>query len=263
MDLGIRGKTALVGGSGSGIGLAIAEGLAAEGANVALSARHAERVQAAARLIAKRHGVKTCAVVCDLSEKEGASSFVADARRNLGPISILVTNAGGPPAGLFAGLDDAAWERAFHLTLMSAVRVIREALPDMTKAKWGRVVNIASISIRQPIDGLLLSNSLRSAVAGMAKTLSREVGPDGVLVNTVCPGYTQTDRLMDLAKREATAKGVPIEAIVSDWKETTPVRRIGTPEEVAALAVFLCSGPASYITGTTICVDGGRVAGLP
>jgi 3-oxoacyl-[acyl-carrier protein] reductase len=252
-----------VGGSGSGIGLAVAEELASEGVNVALCARDGVRVRAAADGIAKRFAVRTAAVACDLSKSEGVSGFAAVARTSLGPISILVANAGGPAAGTFASLDDAAWERAFHLTLMSCVRLVREALPDMMEAGWGRIVNIASVSIRQPIDGLLLSNALRSAVAGMAKTISREVGPHGVLVNTACPGYTRTDRLMEIAGREADTRGVPLDAILEGWREGTPLRRFGTPAEIAAMAVFLCSERASYITGTTICVDGGRVAGLP
>ncbi|MBI3448391.1 MAG: SDR family oxidoreductase [Acidobacteria bacterium] len=263
MDLGIRGKTALVGGSSGGIGRAIAEGLAAEGANVAVCSRSAGAARKAADEIARRHGVRTTAIECDLSEPAGATTFVAGARAALGAVSILVTNSGGPPTGVFRTTDDAAWERGHHVTLMSAVRLIRECLPDMTRARWGRIVNIASISVRQPIDGLLLSNALRAAVVGMAKTLSREIGPEGVLVNTVCPGYTQTPRLAEVAEIDASSRGISPEAVVAGWVEGTPLRRVGTPEEIAAVAVFLCSGPASYVTGTTICVDGGRVAGLP
>jgi len=253
----------MVAGSSSGIGRAVAEALAAEGVNVALCSRGKEAVESAAGDIAGSHGVRTFAIACDLSASEGPERFVAESRQALGPASILVTNAGGPAAGVFAALDDGAWEQAFHLTLMSTVRLIRKALPDMRQDRWGRVVNIASISVRQPIDGLMLSNSLRSAVVGLAKTLSREVGPDGILVNTVCPGYTRTDRLMDLAEREAKSTGTQARAVMEAWREQTPVRRIGAPAEVAALVAFLCSEKASYITGTTICVDGGRVMGLP
>jgi 3-oxoacyl-[acyl-carrier protein] reductase len=263
MDFGIRGKTAYVAASGAGIGRAVAAALAAEGANVALCARNSERVRQTAREIGSAHGVRTAGVAVDLSEDTGSATFVEVARRLLGPASILVTNAGGPPAGEFESLEDAQWEKACRLTLMSAVRLIRECLPDMKAAKWGRIVNISSISVRQPIDGLLLSTALRSAVVGMAKTLSREAGPHGVLVNTVCPGYTRTDRLTDLAARHARQSGSTPEQVIDGWKGETPVRRIGEPEEIAALVAFLCSERASFITGTTICVDGGRVSGLP
>lgn len=263
MDLGITGRTALVAASGTGIGRAIARGLAAEGARVALCARTAAVVEQTAGEIQREHAVDTCAVACDLSRPGGPEEFVARASERLGPPTILVANAGGPPAGGFQGLDDGDWEGAFQLTLMSAVRLARAALPSMRREKWGRILNIASVSVRQPIDGLLLSNSLRAAVVGLAKTLSREVGPAGILVNNLCPGYTFTDRLEELAERRARDAGTAPEAVYEGWKAQTPLGRIGTPEEVASLAVFLCSQAASYITGQTICVDGGLVAGLP
>jgi 3-oxoacyl-[acyl-carrier protein] reductase len=262
MDFGIAGKVALVAGSSRGIGRAVAESLAAEGVNLGLCARSEGPLRAAAREIAERFGVKTVAVPCDLSTPKGAALFISKARSSLGEATILVTNAGGPPPGNFESMNEADWLGAFNLTLMSTVRLAREALPAMRRARWGRIVNIASISVKQPVDGLLLSNALRGAVVGMAKTLSREAGGDGILVNNVCPGYTFTDRLRALAEGKARESGRQASEVLKEWAERTPLGRIGEPTEIAALAAFLCSQKASYITGTTTCVDGGHTAGI-
>jgi len=180
----------------------------------------------------------------------------------MGPVEILVTNAGGPRPGRFDRLGPDDWEAAFRLTLRSAVELCRHAVPDMKAAGWGRIVLLTSVSVKQPIEGLMLSNSLRAAVAGFAKTLSNEYGSHGILVNTVCPGYTLTDRLVELADIRAREAGLTSQEALDSMASNTPVARIARPEEVAAVVCFLCSERASYVTGTVLPVDGGLHRGL-
>ena len=189
----------------------------------------------------------------------GWVSQVAD---RFGTIDILVTNAGGPPPGTFDTLENSAWADAFHLNLLSVVDLCRATIPYMKANRWGRIINVTSISVKQPVDGLLLSNSLRAGVVGLAKTLSKELGPDNILVNNVCPGFTMTGRVDQLAKATAERKGVSPEDVLRDWESTIPLGRIGNTAEFAALVAFLASERASYITGTTIPIDGGVVQGL-
>jgi len=252
MDLQIAGRTALVTGASKGIGYAVAAGLAAEGARVALCARDEAALAAAAeRLRADGHDVLV--IPGDVATSDGVRSVLARATERLGPLDILVANAGGPPGGPPSALDDAAWARAFDLTLLSAVRLARGVVGPMRSRGWGRIVNVTSLSVRQPLLGLTLSNALRSAVTAFARTLAMEVAADGVTVNNVAPGYTATARLDELfADDYSRARLVA----------TIPAKRFGTPEEVAAAAVFLCSGQAAYVTGQTVLVDGG-VVGTP
>lgn len=257
MDLGLADKVACVAAASAGLGFAVARRLAAEGARVALCSRDESRVQDAAARIARETGAQTTAVACDLASPDGPARFVEEARGALGPVELLVCNAGGPAAGTFDELDDAAWERAFQLTLMSAVRLIRAALPDMRDRRFGRILAITSISAREPVDGLLLSNAFRAAVTGLVKTLSREVGCEGVTVNAIMPGYTATERLQELARGIAAREHIEPTQVYERWAQQTAVGRIATVEEFAATAAFLLSDKASSVTGAAVPVDGG------
>jgi 3-oxoacyl-[acyl-carrier protein] reductase len=252
MDLDIRGKIALVTGGSRGIGLAVAEGLAAEGARVALSARDEGQLERAVESLGAA-GAEAIGVPADVSDAGQVQVLFERVRAAFGDPLILVVNAGGPPAGLASGLSEEQWARGFDLTLMSAVRLAREALPAMRKAGWGRIVNITSLAVKQPVPNLTLSNAFRAAVTGFAKSLSNEVAADGVTVNNVGPGYTATERLEELFTDEAGRRRL---------MESIPTGRFGTPEEVASLAVYLASRQAAYLTGQTIVPDGGATLGL-
>jgi 3-oxoacyl-[acyl-carrier protein] reductase len=262
MDLGLKGKVALIGGSSHGLGRAAAGELAAEGAAVALCARNAEAVQAAAREIADFAGVPTLGIAADLSVAGEPARVVAEAVAALGPIDVLVTNTGGPPAGRFEEHDDAAWRGAVAQLLDSVVALTRAVLPGMRSRRWGRIINVTSIAAKQPVDDLILSNSVRAAVTGLARTLANEVAAQGITVNNVMPGYTRTDRLEHLALRVAAERGLDPADAYSAWNDEIPMGRLGEPREFAALVAFLASERAGYITGTSISVDGGWIRSL-
>lgn len=262
MDLGIKGKTAIVCGASQGLGRACAEGLAAEGANLVICSRDFDRIFNTARTISEACGVEIVPMACDVSQPESAAKLIREAESKFGAIHILVNNAGGPPVGTFEDIGDDTWEEAFQLTLMSAIRMSRVVLPLMKAQHWGRIINLTSISVKQPIQGLLLSNSLRAAVVGMAKTLSQEAGSHNVLVNNIATGSFDTDRLRTLFVKRAETESTTPERILSAHESAIPLGRLGTPEELANLVVFLASEKASYITGATISVDGGAFAGL-
>lgn len=262
MDLGLKGKVALVTAASQGIGLATAHSLAREGANLAICARSGAALHAAAGAIEREHGVKVQAIECDLLDAAAVDAMVKSVLAANKTVHVLVNNAGGPPPGPSGKLADADWQRAFELTLMSAVRVTTAVLPAMRRQKWGRIVNISSHSIKQPIADLMLSNSLRLAVAGWAKTLANEVAADNVLVNTVAPGWTRTDRVTRMLESRAQASGLTREQIESQLERAVPLGRIGRPEEIADVVTFLASERASLVTGSVLVVDGG-VAQVP
>lgn len=251
MDLGLKDRRALVTAASKGLGRACAEALAAEGARVFISSRDPATIESTGKAI-KAAGWAAADVSQDV---EG---LVEQARAKLGGLDILVVNAGGPPPGTFESTPLESWDVAFKLTLMSAVRLVKAALPDLKKSGQGRIVFITSVSVRQPIGNLALSNSLRAGVTGMAKTLSREVAPDAITVNCLAPDTILTDRMRQLA----AAAGGDVEGELKRRAATTPMKRLGDPAEFGAACAFLCSRQAGYITGQTIGVDGGSLLGV-
>jgi 3-oxoacyl-[acyl-carrier protein] reductase len=262
MDLGLAGKSALVAASSQGLGYAIAHELAAEGASVVLCARGEERLRAAAERIAGETGARVMPVMADVSKREDRERLAEAARSALGHVDVVVTNSGGPSPGTFEGVRPEAWQAAFETVLMSAVELIRAFLPGMKERRFGRVLNITSITVKQPVDNLLLSNALRAAVTGMARTLATEVAPFGVTVNNLLPGYTRTERLDELADAAAARDGTAPADFFARLERDIPARRLGEPRELAALAAFLASERAAYITGQSIPVDGGWIRSL-
>ncbi len=262
MDLGIRGRTAVVAASSKGMGRAIAHALAAEGAKVAMCSRDGDAIDAAAAEIAEATRADVYAAAVDVTDPAAVAKFVGLARENLGPITICVANCGGPPPGKFEDFDLDDWKRAFDTSFMSTLCLIRETLPDMKAASWGRVVTVTSTSVRQPVDGLLLSNAIRASVIGLIKSLSNEYGRDNILFNNVGPGLIATDRLMSIAGKRASAAGVSVDEMIETLSANASLKRVGQPDEFAAVATFLCSEKASYVTGTSLMVDGGLTKGI-
>ena len=262
MDLGLTGKVALVAAASRGLGRAVAQELAREGAHLVLCARGAETLRETARAIRASTGVRVSEVVADLSDPEGVDRVTACALADFGNVDILVTNAGGPPAGPFESHSAEAWRAAVRLNLDSVVEMCRALLPGMKERRWGRIINVTSIAVKQPVDNLILSNSVRAAVTGFARTLANEVAPFGVTVNNVMPGYTRTQRLEELAERNAALHGTTSGAERAEWESQTPMGRLGEPEEFAAMVAFLASERASFTTGASIPVDGGWIRSL-
>jgi 3-oxoacyl-[acyl-carrier protein] reductase len=262
MDLGLHKRVAIVAASSQGLGKACALELAREGADVVICARGAEPLTATAQEIREATGAEVLALAIDLTAATQIQHLAEETLRRFARIDVLVTNSGGPPPGYFDDLDDEAWMEAHALTLMSAVRLIRAVLPAMRLQKWGRIINITSVSVKQPIDNLLLSNVYRPGVIGLAKTLARQVAAEGITVNNVAPGYTRTARVLELTEARAQKQGKEVEEVLAEITASYPMQRMGRPEELAALVAFLASERASYITGTTIQADGGYVQGL-
>jgi len=262
MDMGLKGRVAIVAASSQGIGRATAEALAAEGCKVAICARNEQALAAAADKIAKQYTVEVFPRALDVTDADAVHGFVADVAAKFGAADICVTNAGGPPAKGFlaASVDD--WRRAVAANFMSTVYFAREVIPHMQRKRWGRIVTITSITTKQPVADLVLSNAVRAAVVGLVKSLANEFGKDGILVNNVGPGFTATDRLKELAKSRSAASGTAEKDILDGWAADAPLRRLGEPREVADTIVWLASERASYVTGQTVLVDGGIYKGL-
>ena len=262
MDLGLKNKVAAVAASSQGLGYAVARELSFEGARVAICSRGESAVREAAERISAETKREVFHCVTDVSKEGEAVRFIEAVEGKFGRVDILVTNAGGPPPG---GVDDLCMEdvdQAYHLTLKSAISMMMAVVPKMRERRWGRIVNMLSFTVKQPELNLLMSNTMRTALVGFSKSVAREIAADNVLINNVAPGYTRTERLEELAQDVARRQDEGVGDIYHDWENRIPMGRLGRPEELAKVVVFLCSDAASYVTGVTIQVDGGLVAGL-
>lgn len=263
MDLGLKGRAAFVAGASSGLGFAVARELAREDCRVFICSRSSERINRAAQSIANETGAAVNGIPCDVRNEDEVFRAIDDAAGAMGGLNILVTNAGGPPSGTVDQLSSKQWRDALELNFMSTVNLCRAALPHLRDAAaapgpLARILMITSISAKQPIPNLTLSNAARAGVQGFAKSLSGEVGPEGITVNTILPGYTRTDRLTELAEGIQQTSGASVEEIETEWAGHSALKRIADPSEFAAAAVFLLSARASYVTGVAFPVDGGR-----
>jgi 3-oxoacyl-[acyl-carrier protein] reductase len=261
MDLGLRGKVALATASSQGIGRAVAEALAAEGADLVICSRRPEPLERARQEL-EAHGTRVVAIRANLTEPADVRRVAEGAREAFGRVDVLVTNTGGPPAGPFESHTPEAWEEAVRQNLYSVLNLVREVLPGMRERSWGRIINVTSIAVKQPSDNLILSNAVRAAVTGFARTLATETAKNGITVNNVMPGFTRTERLSELAEKRAEIKGCTPRDIWSLWHGEIPMGRVGEPRELAALVAFLASEQASYITAQSIAVDGGWIKSL-
>ncbi len=262
MDTGLKNRVAIVAASSQGIGRATAEAFAAEGCRVAMCARTAQTLAAAADKIRKQYSVEVLDQTLDVTNADAVRRFVDAVVAKFGSADICVTNAGGPPAKGFLAASLEEWQKAVDLNFLSAVYFAREVIPHMQRKHWGRIITITSITTKQPVADLVLSNAVRAAVVGLVKSLANEFGKDGILVNNVGPGYTATDRLKELAKSRSAALGKAEEEIFEGWAADAPLKRLGEPREIAETIVWLASERASYITGQTVLVDGGLYKGL-
>jgi 3-oxoacyl-[acyl-carrier protein] reductase len=262
MDLGLKDRVALVAAASRGLGYAAALELAREGARVFLCSRDESHAAEAAQRIHAETGANVAGIAADVIDGAQVEAFVNLALESAGRIDICVTNAGGPKASTFADTDLEMFRQAFEQNALSAIRFAKLTLPGMRERRWGRIVNITSMSAKQPIEGLLLSNTVRAGLTGWAKTVSNEVAAEGVTVNNVAPGYTLTERQAELAEVRGQASGKSKQEMIESWATQTPIRRMATPAEIAAAVAFLASERASYITGVTLQVDGGWVRSL-
>jgi 3-oxoacyl-[acyl-carrier protein] reductase len=262
MDLGLQDKVAFVAAASQGLGRAVADELAVEGASIVICSRNQKKLDHVAQEIEAKTGSRVAAIAADLSIIKNIESAIAHGIERFGKIDILVTNNGGPPTGKFDTLSPESWDDAYRGLLTSVLEMTRLVLPGMKERRWGRILNVTSIAAKQPVENLMLSNSLRAAVTGFAKTLADEVAEFGITVNNILPGYTLTERVEELAGSIAKKEGTSIADVKKRWETQIPMRRLGRPEEFGALAAFLVSERASYITGSSIPVDGGWIKSL-
>jgi len=262
LDLEIKDKVAIVAASSKGLGKAIVLSLAEEGVKLTICSRGKESLEKTAEEIRQKTGVDVLSLQADVSNIEDIKNIVSETINRYSAVHILVNNAGGPPFGNLLDFSNEDWQKALELNLLSTINFTREVIPHMRRQKWGRIVNITSVAVKQPIEGLILSNTARAGVIGFAKTVSNEFAKDNILVNNVCPGRILTDRIIHLAEERARRDNKNFEEVIKSMELDLPIGRIGKPKELADLVVFLASERASYITGTTIQVDGGIVKGI-
>ena len=262
METGLRDRVAIVAASSQGIGRATAEAFAAEGCRLAMCARTPAALENAASQIRQQYKVEVFSQPCDVTDPDAVHNFVAATLSNLGSADVCVTNAGGPPAKSFLAASVEDWRKAIDANFLSTVYFAREVIPHMQKKKWGRIITVTSITTKQPVLELVLSNAARAAVVGLVKSLANEFGKDNILVNNVGPGFTATDRLKELAKARSAGSGKSQQEIFEGWAVDAAQKRIGEPREVADAIVWLASERASFVTGQTILVDGGAYKGL-
>lgn len=262
MNLGLEGKVAVVAASTKGLGKAVATSLATEGANVVINGRHKQNIHDAVDDIKRSTGKAAFAVQGDVTQPEDIERIFEEVVKRFGTVHVLVSNAGGPPAGGFMEFNDEQWTRAVDLNLMSTVRLIRKAVPIMQRQNWGRIVNVTSLTVKQPADNLLLSNAVRAAIVGLAKTISRDLARDNVLINNIAPYYVSTKRIDYLMEETAAKKGITKDEALQNIVREIPIGRLGTPEEFGDFVAFLCSERNSYVTGATIQFDGGAYKGM-
>src|ERR1700747_2809737 len=262
METGLKNRVAIVAASSQGIGRATAEAFAAEGCRIAMCSRNGETLESAAKQIRQQYKADVFAEPVDVTDPSAVHRFVESVVTRFGSADICVTNAGGPPAKGFLATTDSNWRKAIDQNLMRTIYFARAVIPHMQKKRWGRIVTITSITTKQPVSDLVLSNSVRAGVVGLVKSLANEFGKDGILVNNVGPGFTATDRLKELAKARSSATGKPEQEIFDAWAADAPLKRLGEPRELADAIVWLASEGASYITGQTVAVDGGMYKGF-
>ena len=258
MDLGLQDKVVMVAASSKGLGFGVAEALAMEGARISLASRTKADIEKAASTLRDQHGIDARGYELDARDAEAIMRWYASTHADFGRVDGLVVNAGGPPAGTFETFDDDAWTNAFHLTLLSAVRMIRAVLPAMKQQQSGAIVTITSTSFKEPNDMLLLSNVFRSGVVSLVKTLSRQLAPEGIRINNLVPGRIDTERVRALDQIAANKRGIAVEHQQAEQEKSIPIGRYGTIQEFGAAAAFLLSNAAQYITGSTLIVDGGK-----